>query len=296
MITIFTNIKDEHRYLKQWIDYHINLGFEEFILFEDEGSKSHENIIMEVTSSVPVLLYQGVLKNDSKEFKDLTCFKFVFQNHPEITWGIKLDPDEYLDLGSYKTIQEYIEAAKNFCKIDPEYTELAEVAFNWHLHNANGLVYPPVKYRYDLMQTYPNAIDPNVLAIEGKNNVSENGYDLKKTLMRFTYFEDRSDNTINANISEAFPHRLLNTISYVDAEALTGAHIKHYLTKSFDEYFNRLSVRGEYSPQWYRKLGDFFVLNPDMIPLKHELELIYDIKIDTFETKLNVTDVFTVKE
>ena len=49
MITIFTNIKDEHRYLKQWIDYHINLGFEEFILFEDEGSKSHENIIMEVT-------------------------------------------------------------------------------------------------------------------------------------------------------------------------------------------------------------------------------------------------------
>ena len=287
MITIFTNIKDENRYLEQWIEYHIKLGFEQFILFEDEGSKSHEDIVIKFGSGVRILLYQGVLKNDNTEFKDLTCFKFVFQNHPEVTWGIKLDPDEYLDLGEYATIQQYI--AYVHAESLPE--QVTELVFNWHLHNANGKVYGPPIYKYDLLKAYPKAINPNDIVIEGHENVSENTYNLTKTLMFFKCFEDRSDDVINENIAPNFPHRLLITDNPIDAEASTGAHIKHFITKSFDEYYNRLKVRGEYSPEWFRKLGDFFVLNPDMIPLKHDIELIYDINIDDFETKLNVTKV-----
>lgn len=287
MITIFTNIKDENRYLEQWLDYHIKLGFEQFILFEDEGSKSHDDIVKKFGSNVRILLYKGVLKHDSKEFKDLTCFKFVFQNHPEITWGIKLDPDEYLDLGEYATIQQYI--AYVHAESLPE--QVTELVFNWHLHNANGRVYGPPIYKYDLLKAYPNYISCTDIELDSEKNVSENTYNLTKTLMFFKCFEDRSDDTINENIAPNFPHRLLTTDNPIDAELSTGAHIKHFITKSFDEYYNRLKVRGEYSPEWFRKLGDFFVLNPDMIKLKHDIELIYDINIDDFETKLNVTNV-----
>lgn len=286
MITIFTNIKNENRYLEQWLEYHVNLGFDQIILFEDEGSKSHKDIITKFDARARILLYQGVLKNNSGEFKDLTCFKFVFQNHPEITWGIKLDPDEYLDLGGYSDIKHYM---SDLCGSFDE--QITEVIFNWRLHNANGRIYPPNSYKYDLSLAYTNFIDFDDLKTDIEKNVSENTYQLTKTLMYFKCFNDRSDDIINKNIAPNFPHRLLLTDVPVDAEVLTGAYIKHFITKSFDEYYDRLKNRGEYSPEWYRKLGDFFVLNPDMIPLKHDIELIYDINIDDFKTKLNVTSV-----
>lgn len=285
MITIFTNIKDENRYLEQWLDYHIKLGFEQFILFEDEGSKPHDDIVKKFKNNVRILLYKGVLKNSYREFKDLTCFKFVFQRHPEITWGIKLDPDEYLCLGQFKTIQQYISV------LSFENKPITELVFNWHLYNANGKIYAPATYKYDLLETYSNEIDIKNINSEYKENVSDNTYNLTKTLMLFDCFKDRSDETINENISGNFPHRLLETDNPIDAELSTGAYIKHFITKSFDEYYNRLKDRGEYSPEWHRKLGDFFVLNPNMIPLKHDIEFIYNVNIDEFQTKLNVTNV-----
>lgn len=38
-------IKDEHLYLKEWIDYHLSIGFDSIYLFEDKDSKSHEDIV-----------------------------------------------------------------------------------------------------------------------------------------------------------------------------------------------------------------------------------------------------------
>lgn len=40
-------IKDEHLFLKEWIDWHLSSGFDAIHLFEDKGSKNHEGIIKE---------------------------------------------------------------------------------------------------------------------------------------------------------------------------------------------------------------------------------------------------------
>lgn len=37
-------IKDEQLFLKEWIDYHLNLGFNKIVLFEDFDSTSHKDI------------------------------------------------------------------------------------------------------------------------------------------------------------------------------------------------------------------------------------------------------------
>ncbi len=56
-------IKDEHKYLKEWIDYHLNLGFSKIFLFEDYGSKSHASI----TESYPSVLLESL---DNTQFVD----------------------------------------------------------------------------------------------------------------------------------------------------------------------------------------------------------------------------------
>jgi hypothetical protein len=37
-------IKNEHQYLKEWIDYHLNLGIDAIYLAEDITSDSHKEI------------------------------------------------------------------------------------------------------------------------------------------------------------------------------------------------------------------------------------------------------------
>ena len=37
-------IKDEQKFLKEFIDYHLSLGFDDIYLYEDSGSVSHDSI------------------------------------------------------------------------------------------------------------------------------------------------------------------------------------------------------------------------------------------------------------
>ena len=38
-------IKNEHRYIKEWVEYYLNLGVNEIYLYEDYGSDSHKELL-----------------------------------------------------------------------------------------------------------------------------------------------------------------------------------------------------------------------------------------------------------
>ena len=42
MIHILSMIKDEQRYLDAWIEYHLNIGVDKFVLYEDYSSSPHD--------------------------------------------------------------------------------------------------------------------------------------------------------------------------------------------------------------------------------------------------------------
>ena len=44
MKAICAIIKNEHRFLEEWIEWHFSIGFNAVHLFEDKGSDSHEDI------------------------------------------------------------------------------------------------------------------------------------------------------------------------------------------------------------------------------------------------------------
>jgi hypothetical protein len=41
---IITLVKDEQEYLEEWINYHLQLGFDKIEIYEDFGSTSHFGI------------------------------------------------------------------------------------------------------------------------------------------------------------------------------------------------------------------------------------------------------------
>ena len=270
---IFTNIKNEHRYLEEWLEYHIRLGINKFILYEDEGSISHADIIEKYNKVTNIDFYDYILKNDSEEFKDFTCFKHVWDNYNDIDWLIKLDPDEYIVLPDNATIDDLL------YNVDEQYDQ---ITLFWKLYNANGFINEPYHGKYSLMDTYIDNIEPENLATYFSNNVSVNNYEIGKSFIRYKKLMDEG-----FEVCPGFPHWILPiTESTLDGNSI-NVYINHYITKSFEEFYDRLKNKGEYNKDFYRRLGDFFVLNPDMIEKIPEIESKFNVDVFSFETKVN---------
>ena len=274
---IFTNIKNEHKYLDAWIKYHIKLGFNKFILFEDEGSFSHSSIISQYQDIVDIDLYNYVLSNSNEELKDLTCFKYIWDNFTKIDWIIKLDPDEYFVLPEeYFSIDDYLYNLKPSVK---------QVYVNYKIFNANGYMNSPSAEKYNIMNTYTFEVHPKALNINFNLNKSEHlNCFTGKSLLRYSSFKKNINSKLKDNmIPDDFPNRLIVTKTIESKK--DNVFINHYLTKSFEEFLYKLKDRGYYKGHEIKMIGDFFILNPDLIDYVMKIEEDFNVNILDFKTK-----------
>ena len=274
---IFTNIKNEHAYLDNWIKYHIKLGFNKFILFEDDGSFSHSSIVSQYEDIVDIDLYNYVLTNNDNELKDLVCFKYIWENYTKIDWLIKLDPDEYFVLPeNFSSIDDYLYNIKPSIK---------QVYVNYKIFNANGNILTPVGLKYNLLDTYTFEVHPKAININFDLNISEKlDCFTGKSLLRYSSFKKNINTKLKDNmIPKDFPNRLIETKTVESKN--DNVFINHYITKSFAEYLLKLKERGYYNGHTIRKIGDFFVLNPDLIDYIAKIEEEFDVNILDFKTK-----------
>ena len=277
---IFTNIKNENRYLEEWLNYHIKLGFNKFILYEDKDSDSHIDIINKYYGIINIDFYDSELLNDNDiRFKDIICFNHILNNYNDIDWIIKLDPDEYISLPHNWTIDDILYNIDN---------DITQITIDWKLFNANTYIECPLTGKYSLIDTYIDPIETENLATQFDINVSKNEYDWGKTLLRYKCFYNELKDDFENVISTNFPYQFyIDTKEHIlDGTALLGLYINHYITKSFEEYLNKITVRGQYKKD-YRKLGDFFILNPDMIKDIPNIEEKFNINIFDIQPKLN---------
>ena len=277
---IFTNIKNEHQYLDAWIRYHIKLGFNKFILFEDDGSISHSEIISKYDDIVDIDLYNYILSNKNQEYKDLTCFKYIWENYTKIDWLIKLDPDEYLTIPKeYSSIDDYLYSLKPSIK---------QIYINYKIFNANGHIQSPSAEKYNLIDTYTFEVQEKALNINFEINKNDNiNYFTGKSILRYSSIKKNIDTKLkDSMIPDDFPNRLINTKNIVYSKN-DNVFINHYITKSFSEFLYKLKDRGYYQGHDIRKIGDFFILNPDLIDYVVKIEDDYFINILDFKTKVN---------
>lgn len=277
---IFTNIKNEHKYLDAWIKYHIKLGFNKFILFEDEGSFSHSSIVSQYYDIVDIDLYNYVLSNTNKELKDLTCFKYIWDNYTKIDWLVKLDPDEYFVLPpDYFSIDDYLYNLKPSIK---------QVYINYKVFNANGYMDSPSADKYNPMDIYTHEVNPKALNISFNLNKNDNiNYFKGKSILRYSSFKKSIDTKLkDSMIPDDFPYKLMNTKTIVESKK-DNVFINHYITKSFEEFLYKLKDKGYYQGHEIRKIGDFFILNPDLIDYVVDIESTYLVNILDFKTKVN---------
>lgn len=248
-------IKDEHRFLEEWIEWHLGLGFDAIHLFEDKGSKSHEEIC-EKYSNVYLRRYE-----DDEQVQELLAWQGNSGRQKKLyEWFMENYKDKY-DWVAFIDLDEFITFADGY-KLDmllEEFKPYPAVLLNWKIMGASGHINRP---NCGVVEAYTEVgcFSSQDLKWGYKSIVNTSRY---KGLVDLHYAEG-SVNT----------HHGTNQYDYY----YDKAWLNHYFTKSWEDWCDRIFVRGG-TQNGHRTLMEFFEVNPSLEYLKEELLLNISNKI-----------------
>ena len=240
-------IKDEQRFLKEWIDYHLNLGFNHIYLYEDYDSTSHAEITApyEKVSLFPIETTPIPQQQTSKKQIDLYNW-FLNKSKSEniADWILYIDIDEFLVFEDGYNIQR-------LCK---EFEPYTGVYLCWRMYNANGHIKRP---KGGVMESYTQESRNDERADYGNLNWQIKSFvNVKKAYGMYLH---EVFGGVNVEHGTEWPYRIFKK-----------AWINHYFTKSWEDYVERMCKRGNMSKD-FRTYDHFFENNKDMLPLKEQL-------------------------
>lgn len=242
-IAICTVIKDEHQYLQEWIEYHKNLGIEYFYIYEDEGSSSHSDICNKF-NNVQLSKVTDFVELNGRGSKQKQLFnKFIETYQSILDYVFFIDVDEFVTFSSSYDMESLIDICDKY----------GSVLLAWKMYGADGHIDNP---NTPVVETFTRPIpirDFNP-RFHCKSFVKLGGGNAFYNVMK----------THHCHIS-AVP------VFSGKNDMYTKCWLNHYITKSWEEWCNRLFRRGLIVPN-LRKVDDFFMYNGDMYHMRDELK------------------------
>lgn len=225
-IAIIAIAKNENNYINEWVSWHLNLGFDNIILCDNNDSCSESLCDVVHDSRVIIKDYRNV---DCVQTKAYTAEFLNYRN--EYTWIAFIDIDEFifLDTSRYRNIKEFV-------KIRAEmYTNLDCIRLCWKIYTTNNL---------DTDNDY-RVVDRCVERYKCK-------YDsFCKSILRTSI--EWCDGVINGHGYFKNPNlRAVNSIgdrcdfkgSFIENPSHEFCYIRHYPTKSVGEFVRQKYMRG----------------------------------------------------
>lgn len=263
---ICTVIKNEELYLDEWINYHLNLGIDHIFIFEDIDSNSHKDITAKYDNvslnSVNIVLD----KNSQDEAKELKLTKqynpqhlyfrnilnFISKNYSsDYDWCFIIDADEFV------TIEN---ASDTITSVLSLYSNYDAIILKWKCYGANNHIEKPDYSKNGVVETYTNEMKGIIPDKAG--SYMKTCYNLKKYKEDF-FFNQHHPNNICNWINSGLEKNMF-TMCY------KNIFIRHYITKSWEEYANKIMHRG-FAWGGKRNYDFFFSVNPEMKHMKDEL-------------------------
>lgn len=265
-ICICTVIKNEHQYLDEWIQYHINLGIDHIFIFEDYDSDSHKEITdkYENVSLIPIFSilsettkkYIPELKISRKISPQEIYFKrallYIKNNYPEYQWGFVIDIDEFITLeDNSKTLEDIIQL----------YQDYDAFILQWKCYGANEIIQKPDYKEKGVIDTYTSEISGYIPTATPKS-YTKTCYNLHNYKQLYFGYSHQPSDFCNFCRTDFSKDRITPIYDNI--------YIRHYITKSWEEYVNKVNIRGFLYGK-IRTYDFFFEVNSDMLYLKDKL-------------------------
>lgn len=232
-------IKDENRYLPEWLAWHTSIGIEHFYIY-DNGSEIpvSQSVPEEFEDNVTVVDFPPPRKSTQVEAYADCLSRFG----DETEWMAFLDTDEFLRVMDGSSIQTFLES----------YQEADAVLAKWMVYNANGQIEDnggSVRERFTQMtDLYPYEM-PQCKSIVRTRRVETMG-------AHGPIATRHSLLVVNEN-----HERVRQGAGELPAEKIV---VDHYFTRSYVEWKEKMA-RGSCDPNYAREDDWFLRLNPDMV-------------------------------
>lgn len=240
-------IKDEHQYLKEWLDYHLNLGIDEIFLYEDYGSKSHFDIVQPYGNkvhldSIDVIFHTGnfIFINKYNRNGSLNQEK-LFDWFPEV-YRDKFDWVLFNDIDEFLILKQPLHDLLN------EYNDKSAIYLQWKYYGASGHINKP------------------------EGNVMDNFTQYSASSLDYQWSHKSFVNLKRYVKWENPIHKVEGGVRPLTPFGDHKAYLNHYFTKSWEEWKTKILYRGDVCPG-NRKITQFFHLNKDLEYMKNDVLL-----------------------
>jgi hypothetical protein len=242
---IFVVIKNEHQYLDDWLKYHLDIGVNHLFVFEDVDSKTHKDITDKYDNVT--LNNIGCLFDNINEVKSQKGFqkKYIkrglsyIKNNFNYDWCFVLDADEFITVkGDLPTILD-------------RYKDYDALILQWENYGCSGHIKKPI-YDKPIWEIYTEKC--------GYTTYDRKYCKCTKVCYNMNTFKDEFVignhvalcRFVKPDFSRNFGKPVFGDI-----------YIRHYITKSYEEYLWKLNERGMMYKN-HRGINDFFEMHPQL--------------------------------
>jgi len=223
--------KFEENYLKEWVTYHIKLGFSRVYIYDNSDNNSLKTFFKDspLENHVTIIHFPGKLQQYP------VYNHFIKNNSKHHTWAAIIDCDEFITMEHFEPITDYL---KKNCKS-------GSLAMSWRLFGDGGRrTYSPepVVERFTLCQEKPNNHVKIIAKCEDLVNMDN---------AHFAHLKP-------GKIQRDSTGRDMGMKYFNDKPTLSGIYLNHYFCKTLEEW-KKKQARGNPSPmpQHIRADSDF---------------------------------------
>lgn len=245
-VAIIAIAKNENLYINEWVDYHLNMGFDSIIIGDNDDT----------------LVLKDVVNDDRVIIKDYTkqtniqqmAYKNMFAKYKdEYDWLFFIDIDEFLVLETYKNVKDFLSSYGD---------DVQCINLCWKLFGDDEQL-DVVDGNYKVFGRFNTVVTSDI------NKELRGGDKLIKSFIKNTipdeaikYISQHSVNYYRINSIDVLGNRHYGR--YIHGEPIYKvAWINHYPTKTIGEYIRQKYFRGgpNNNSVKYRNLRHFFRFN-----------------------------------
>lgn len=244
-ICIHTIVKDEpDEYLIPWLNHHTGM-VDHIFVYEDINSHSHKHVTDQYDNvTLSSVSGEGTQRQHMKD-------GLLYIQSLGYDWCITMDIDEFVTLQSPYT---------SITAVLSDYNDYDGVLLRWMNFGASGRVFKPDYNGRDYREFYTERCGDTHWdgTMEMNTKVAWN-------LRKISEYNITGIHFLAGNWTYTNGRKHSKTPCY------EKMYLKHYITRSWEEYVWKVFVRGMHSKGRHRKVDDFFELNPDMLDKYDEL-------------------------
>lgn len=250
-VCIVAILRDEERFLDEWISYHKLIGTDHFFLYDDDPSLPLKSFLKPHAAYSTIIPWAQHEDKPGHSGNQLSAYTHALNNYiRDFEWVAFIDADEFIVLKEHENIHSFLS----------EFTEQSSISLNWQLYGHNGYFEDPnklVTHALFRRMSQPSA--------EVKSITKTNAID---SFVSPHYCNLKYGIRVDAN-KRPFT-------DYLYKGKTDAAVINHYICRSFKSWMNRIA-RGDVNFNEHNK------------PAEHVWRLDKELCLKEFVTKVSVS-------